>query len=81
MSDTDKYMLVEKFNRIAGGFSKEELQDIINLERLEFQVRSRWFDATGKEDDDFTDQVAANLWKKLEQGREEKVMHSEITKE
>lgn len=66
------------FEQRTGGLSFDELTDYDNLNQLTYFVKSRWFDATGKEDADFADRVSREYWRILENAKSQRDMHTDL---
>jgi len=64
---------------MTGGLNDEELDCLNNKTKLTYCIKSRWFDVTGSEDDDFTDRVAFEYWDLIEDGEEMRFAHADIT--
>lgn len=75
-----KTKALEKFNKLAGGISKTDLEDAANKNRLKYLVKSKWYDVMGKADENFIVDVTDEIWKLLEREKEESGLRSDFVK-
>lgn len=71
--------VLERFIKLAGGLDDRDLDCADNRMRLGFCIKSRWFDATGEKDDEFTRKVADEYWRIIQETEEMRFAHTDLT--